>query len=106
MRNSATRSGRALDRVLLAEGLERRAALQQPDPFQVLAFARHPLRRIGHLRGTGRGSLSRRGGALQIATELEEFPALPVGHGRIGDAMKKVDAFADSSQEVVRRCVP
>ena len=85
--------------IRLAISLERGARAQQSDPLQIDAFSRG----VGGLMEFAKVRAHQSGnghGALQVAAGLDELPALAVGHGGIGDALKQMRALFDGLKEV------
>ena len=93
--------GSKIGGVHLAVGFERRAAAQQADQLEVLIAGVLALRQVEELRLI---DLEQRGGgvgALQVAAEADELPALAVNHGGVADALEEMDAVDHRGQHVV-----
>ncbi len=93
--------GRNIGGVNLAIGFEGCAAAQQADQLKiliagVLALLRMKQIRLIDLKQRGRGV-----GALEIAAQADELPALAVNHGGVADALEEMDAVDDRSQHIV-----
>ena len=87
----------------LAIGLERRAALKQADPLEVIAGID---RRGGIVGENAVVYVDQRGehaGALDEAAELDEVPAFAVVHRGVGQALEHVRSGLYGFEEFVRR---
>ena len=85
----------------LAIGFECRAAAQKAHLLEVLVAG---VLAFGSAEEIGLVDLEQGGGgvgALEVAAETDELPALAVNHGGIADAFEQVDAVDDGSEEVV-----
>ena len=82
-----------------AISFESGAGAQQADPFQRLRLGAFAVK-LAEMHAQQRGE---RGGAFQRSAGLNELPAFAVGHGRIGDALKKMRAVLDGVAENRRR---
>ena len=88
--------------VHLAISFEGGAAAQQADLLEVLVAGVTPLRRAEQV---GLIDLQQRGGgvgALEVAAQANELPALAVNHGGVADAFEEMDAVDDDGQQVVQ----
>src|SRR5215204_1219298 len=98
--------GAQVGRVDFAVSFEGSTRLEQTDPVEVVALRRvrdarcHQLVRIDVEQGGGRG------GALDVAPDLYELPALAVVHRRVGDALEKVRTLLYRAEEFVRGDIP
>ena len=93
------RSGSDVGGVDLAVGFEGRAAAEQADQLKILVAGVLALLGIEEfllvdLKHGGGGV-----GALEVAAEADELPALAVNHGGVADAFEEMDAVDDGSEQ-------
>ena len=91
--------GRDVGGVDLAVGLEGGAAAQQADQLEVLVAG---VLALGRAEEFGLVDLKQGGGgvgALEVAAEADELPALAVNHGGVADALEEVNAVDDGGQQ-------
>ena len=81
--------------------LERAARSQQAHPLHELAELGRLSRRALEVAIVHVEQRRRRRGALDVAAQLDELPALAVRHRRVGDALEQVHAFHHRRQELV-----
>ena len=94
--------GSEIGGVDLAVGFEGRAAAQEADLLEILVAGVLALRRMRELRLI---DLEQRGGgvgALKVAAEADELPALAVNHGGVADALEEMNAVDERSEDIVR----
>ena len=92
--------GRNIGGVDLAIGFKGGAAAQQSNQLKILVarvLALSRMKKIGliNLEQRGRGV-----GALQVASQANELPSLPVNHSGVADALEKMNAVNDRREHI------